>query len=83
MKEILREAAFNPREDGPLKIIADTAISNPSYAEDRSVELIRDAQRNLKASAVNPEDAAKNVENYHRLMTQALGLLALARAVRA
>lgn len=80
--ELLRESAFDPRADGPDKIIVDTAFSNPRYAEDRGKELIARAQQAFDQKATNPNHAADNLAEYQRLMAQAISLLALARAIR-
>lgn len=62
--------------------IVDTAVGNPTYAEDRAKELIFTAQGCLKRQASNPDEAAKNLADYHSHMKDAIGLLSLARAIR-
>lgn len=84
LKEILRESAFDPRNpDGPNAIIVETGLHNPRYIEDRGKELIARAQFAFDQKAGNPDQAAQNLAEYQRLMGQAIGLLAFARALRA
>jgi hypothetical protein len=82
IKEILREAAIDPREDGPMAIIIETAASNPRYAEDRAVEFIREAQAALNTPNTSPLGAAENLETYHFKMKSAMSLLAIARSFK-
>lgn len=80
IKAILAGAAFDPREDGPNAIITDTAIHNPRFAEDRAIEMIREG---LLALQHPPEDQpVLGYERYIESVDRAIGLLALARAVR-
>ncbi len=80
--ELLRESQFDPRVDGSMKIIVDTAVTNPRYAEDRAIELIREAQQALAQLAPGPDDAIAAAYKYHRNMKNAISLLALGRALR-
>lgn len=82
LKELLRQSAFDPRADGPFAIVVDVATANPRYAEDKAKELIAQAQACLDRKTLNPAEATKNLSNYHDFMQQAIGLLALARALR-
>ena len=76
MKEILRECAFDPRTDGPSRVIVEIAAANPRYAEDRAVELLREAQMSLNLGTL------EGVDQYTANVKKAIGLLALALAVR-
>ena len=75
LKEILRDSAFDPRSDGVNRIITETAVLNPQYAEDRAIEMIREAQLGLNSGEYDGQDYLVN-------MRRAIGLLALAVAVR-
>jgi hypothetical protein len=52
-------------------VIAEIALENPRYAEDRAIELVREAQ-----------SAGPGSGFYHDTINRAIGMLALARAVR-
>lgn len=80
LKEILRQSSFDPRSnEGPLSVITETVLINPSYAENRAIELIREGQRILSGPISNP---AKAFEDYQKITSQAMALLALGIAVR-
>lgn len=64
IRKVLAESAFDPRENSPLRIVAE--VGDPIYYMTRATELIRDAQ----VYPVNVEDK----------IGQAISLLALAKA---
>lgn len=74
---ILNEAAFDPRADGPLSIVV--ALNDPSYCEMKAIELITEARQVINKYAV---PLSETFIHYHNRMTQAMGLLALARFQR-
>ena len=77
---VLSESAFQPDDIGPMKIIAD--LHDPSYDEMRAIELIHEARVVINSDtdcALVREECQKA---YHTKMTQAISLLALARAER-
>jgi hypothetical protein len=74
---ILREAAFDPRKPGPLKIVADN--SSVDYLELRAIEAVEQARQSVSDSLLTPEE---QTEEYESLMKQAMGLLALSYARR-
>lgn len=90
LQKCLSESAFNPKEDGPLKIICDQ--NDPKYCEMRAVELIREAQiaisnleqidddRWIKAEMKPPSEMLK--EAYQEKIKLAMSLLAYARVLR-
>lgn len=90
LKEIQRTlaaAAFAPNKPGPLKIIAD--VQNPDYYEHRAMEMIKEANGLMSEpirTDLSNEEAVQNSaairERYDKLMTQAMGLLALAKIAR-
>ncbi len=61
----LREAVFNPREHGPLRVIADTG--NPEYYVTRAVEFLQTA----KLYGLDAVESRQELQ-------KALGLIALA-----
>ncbi len=71
IRETLAESVFNPSEKNPFSVVV--ALSDPSYAELKAIELITDARAYFKAGAV---------VTYHDIMQQVIGLLALARVQR-
>lgn len=81
LKELLRQSAFDPRASGPMAVVTEIATSNPRYSEDKAKELIAQAQAVLEAK-VSPDTAKANLETYQLLMTDAISLLVLARALR-
>ena len=93
VREILNEAKFNPKDPGPLNIVAHS--SGPSYLESRSMEFIMEAQikrddlRNLSAIITGkiPENPIQNEDNikaaqihrdYQKKMIRAIQCLTLA-----
>ena len=74
---ILRESVFDPRKDGPLKIVAEN--SSITYLELRAIEMIEQAQADAEDDRLIPE---QRKQEYHNKLTQAVSLLALARARR-
>ncbi len=71
VKKALAECSFDPRADGPMKIVAD--VGRRDYYEIRAFELVREAQECLEMD--------KSIDGYHDKMRKAIGLLALARVV--
>jgi hypothetical protein len=65
-----------------MSVIVEVALGNPEYVEARAMELVGEAKRALNAPHKNPEEAHKGRADYHRLMTNAISLLVLARALR-
>jgi hypothetical protein len=79
LKQILRDSSFDPRaDDGPNSVIVDAAVGNPRYAEDRAIELIREAQLAMRSTS----DVSSAWHQYVACVLRAIGLLALALAVR-
>jgi hypothetical protein len=90
LTKILNESIFNPDEIGPLTTILN--IGDPSYCETRAIELIGEAKiamqkrrhygpkPNLEDFIIDPVKDC--VDHYTRCMTQAISLLAMARAMR-
>lgn len=77
IKALLRECAFDPRADGPLKIIADT--TSVQYLELRTVEMLHEAIRDAEDNRLNPEE---RLQEYNTKVKQAIGLMALAKIRR-
>lgn len=77
LKDILRGCAFDPRNDGPTRVVVEIAQANPRYAEDKAIELIREGQ--LALGQCTAEGVAHHADN----LKKAIGMLALALAVRA
>ncbi len=82
LKELLRESVIDPRSDGPLGIIVETSQSNPRYAEDRAIEMIREAQQAIHSPTVGLVQAVERIETYHSRMKDAITLLVLSRALK-
>ena len=68
IRAILREASFNPKVPGPMKIVSEQG--NSSYFECRAMELISEAVAAREAT---------NIKAYHATITKAIQLLALAK----
>lgn len=68
IRAMLREASFNPRVPGPMKIVSEQG--NSSYFECRAMELISEAIAAREA---------KNIAAYQHIMTKAIQLVALAK----
>lgn len=68
VRAVLREAAFNPRAKGPMKIVSEQG--NSSYFECRAIELISEATAAREA---------KQIAAYHAAMTKAIQLITLAK----
>ena len=68
VRQVLKEAQFNPKEAGPMKVVCDMEDS-PYYLR-RSMENI------CEALACEPGS-----DDYHRLLNRTIQLVALARIV--
>ena len=74
IRKMLKEAAFNPKESGPMKVLAD--MQDPHYYEVKAIELI------MEAKAIRMHQKWwRNNTRYHEALNQAIQLLALARIV--
>lgn len=73
------ESAFDPRASGPLLPIVEQ--NDPYYYELRAKELIAEAQMCLPTTMMLTPNNLQ-LEQYHLKITQAIGLLALARVKR-
>jgi hypothetical protein len=93
VREILNQAKFNPKDPGPLNVVAHS--SGPSYLEMRSMEFIMEAQidrSNLRDLAnlivdgiptdtvINEDNlrAAETFKSYKQKMLRAIQCLSLA-----
>lgn len=74
---ILRESVFDPRKDGPLKIVAEH--SSITYLEFRAIEMIQQAQSDADDDRLTSEQRVKECDFK---LAQAISLLALVRARR-
>ncbi len=71
ISKVLSESQFDPRQGGPLKAILDEFKDNPTYLENRAIELIREAQLSVSWPTIYAEKSQK-----------VICLLAMARAIR-
>lgn len=69
IQRLLREAVFNPREPGVMKIVAQTENSN--YFELRAIECVHEA-RALMIGSPNPAEYKKQLITAIRLLTLAI-----------
>lgn len=74
---LLRDSAFDPRKDGPLKVIADN--SSIMYLELRAIEMIQQAQLDADDVRLDAEQRSKECDIK---LSQAISLIVLARARR-
>ena len=94
VRELLRDATFNPKENGPLKFVVETA--SPEFYESQAIILIREASvvraeilklRATLATVVVMEQnqldnlkqsLSQEAQKYQVKMTRAIQLLVLA-----
>lgn len=94
VRELLKNAAFNPKENGPLRFVVETA--SPEFYESQAIILIREASevrkeilklRTTLASLIVAEQShldnlkqnlEQEVQKYQVKMTRAIQLLVLA-----
>jgi len=84
IQKILREAQFNPKSPGTMRMIA--GMEDPSYYEKRAIELIHESGADrltaLSCELAKSDDKAQHYRNgYHQKMNKAIQLLALARII--
>lgn len=72
IQQLLKESVFDPKTDGPFKLIVMEYGKDADYLEKKAKELLMEAQ--LSA----PVDSAI----YHDRMQKAIAIAVLARAVR-
>lgn len=42
LRKVLTNASFDPRANGPMKVVTEVGMSNLSYLEGRAIEAIKD-----------------------------------------
>ncbi len=75
IREILNQAKFNPKEPGPLNVVAHS--SGPSYLESRAIEFIMEAQVWRGNIPLNQKETSEQ-EQYKHKMIRAIQCLSLA-----
>lgn len=75
IRNLLKQAVFNPRKPGPMAIISD--VGSVEFYEHRAIEEIHEAQsiRNIMVT----DSIADDTEQYHQHINKAIQLLLLAR----
>ena len=76
IREILNQAKFNPKEPGPLNIVAHS--TGPSYLESRAIEFIMEAQIWRGDIPIEHAEGSTEVENYKQKMIRGIQCLTLA-----
>lgn len=81
VRKVLSQAAFNPREPGPLNVVANSG--NPSYFETRAIEYIAEAGIDrMNLQGLPPDNITDIFQNhagkYKHNLTRAIQMLTIA-----
>jgi hypothetical protein len=77
INKILRESALNPKDRGPLQLVIDEHLTNPTYLEEKARELIKEATFTMSQASWNEQHKV-----YVERMQKAIFFAAAARCVR-